>query len=121
LNRARRRAGLRPLVWHAGLARIAMLHSLELCRSGSVRHHSARTGTAADRVRQAHILAKWVGENVGRAASVQALHQSLLQSPAHRANLLRAGLTHVGIGVCVVESSTAANRQIYATQLFIAR
>lgn len=118
VNEARKRAGRSPLVHTTPLARVARAHSLEMCRHGDVRHYSPKTGTAVDRVRRARIRAGWVGENVGRAATWQELHREFLRSPAHRAAMLRRGLTHLGVGVCV-NRSTTGGRTIYATELFI--
>ena len=42
-------------------------------------------------------------------------HTSLMNSPGHRANILNARLTHIGIGVA------AGGAGYTATQLFIAR
>ncbi|MFH2008242.1 MAG: CAP domain-containing protein [bacterium] len=120
INRARRRAQRSPLRWSAALARLARAHAVEMCRLADVRHHSPHTGTAADRVRRARIPARWVGENVGEAASVGEVHRELLGSPAHRATMLRPGLTHAGVGVCV-DRSTTGKSSLYVTQLFIER
>lgn len=40
-----------------------------------------------------------VGENVGRATTVEEVFDGFLASSSHRANVLRAGFTSVGIGV----------------------
>jgi len=120
INRARLQAQRSPLRWSADLARLARAHSVEMCRLSDVRHHSPRTGTAVDRVRRARIPARWVGENVGQAASAQEVQRELLGSPAHRATMLRRGLTHVGVGVCL-DRSTTGKSSLYVTQLFIER
>lgn len=118
VSQARKQAGRSRLVHTDALARVARAHSHEMCRQGDVRHYSPTTGTAVDRVRRARIRASWVGENVGRAATAQELHREFLRSPAHRAAMLRQGLTHLGIGVCV-NRSTTGGRTIYVTELFI--
>lgn len=118
VHRARKRAGRSELVYTDALARVARAHSDEMCRRGDVRHYSPTTGTAVDRTRRARIRASWVGENVGRAATMAELHREFLRSPAHRAAMLRRGLTHVGIGVCV-NHSTTGGRTIFVTELFI--
>lgn len=118
VNQARRVAGQGALKVTGALARVARAHADEMCRRGEVRHYSPTTGTAVDRVRKARIRASWVGENVGRAATWAELHREFLQSPAHRAALLRKGLTHMGVGVCI-NQSTAGGQTIYVTELFI--
>ncbi len=118
VNGARKAAGRTVLQPTDALTRVARAHADEMCRRGDVRHYSPTTGTALDRVRRARIRAGWVGENVGRAATLKSLHQEFLRSPAHRAAMLRRGLTHMGIGVCI-NQSTAGGRTIYVTELFI--
>lgn len=39
-----------------------------------------------------------LGENVGVGGTVQTLHQAFMNSPGHKANVLGADYTHVGIG-----------------------
>lgn len=41
----------------------------------------------------------WVGENVGFAGTLEGVHNALMNSPGHRANILRAGNDQVGLGV----------------------
>lgn len=118
MNQARKRAGRAALVHTDALARVARAHSHEMCRRQDVRHFSPTTGTALDRTRRAKIRALWVGENVGRGPTYQELHREFMRSPAHRAAMLRKGLSHVGIGVCINRSSSGG-RTIYVTELFI--
>ena len=47
----------------------------------------------------------WIGENVGYGSGVDSLHAAFMASSGHRANILKADATHVGVGV-VVEGST---------------
>lgn len=120
LNQARRAAGLGALAWDPALAAVAESHARELCSADEVRHHSAETGTVQDRVRQAGITAAWVAETVGHAEGVDEVHRSLLASPAHRAARLRAGLTHAGVGACVVRSAGGRPR-LYVTEVLVSR
>ncbi len=118
-QRARRARGRAPLRWHATLARVARAHSLAMCRAQRVEHHSPHTGTASDRVRRAGLRGvRWVGENVGRAATVSDLHRSFMQSPGHRAMRLERRATHGAVGVCVVQRPGGA-RQLFATELYV--
>jgi len=47
-----------------------------------------------------------IGENVGYGSSVDQVHQSFMGSSGHRANILKASYSHVGIGV-VASGGTA--------------
>ena len=43
----------------------------------------------------------WIGENVGYGYDVANLHNAFMNSSGHRANILKSGATHVGLGVFV--------------------
>jgi uncharacterized membrane protein required for colicin V production len=98
LNRARVDAGLAPLVWSDGLASAALGHAQEMYLDGYVSHVSPKTGTVGDRVRLVGIPLVAVGENIGLASSALAVHQALMESEGHRANILSSGYDRVGIG-----------------------
>jgi len=55
-----------------------------------------------------------IGENVGYGGSEATLFQAFLNSPGHRANLLRPEYNRVGIG------QVAANGRLWTTHVFIA-
>lgn len=57
-----------------------------------------------------------VGENVGRGQSVSSLTSAFMSSPSHRANIMDASYTHVGIAVYVHPS----DGRIYTTHRFAA-
>jgi uncharacterized protein YkwD len=98
LNEARRQAGLRPLMPDAELRAIALAHSEDMMSHGFFGHVSPTTGGPAERARQAGVLVSMFGENVALAGTPEVAHEGLMSSPGHRANMLRAEFTHVGIG-----------------------
>jgi hypothetical protein len=79
-------------------------------------HLSPTTGSAADRVRAAKIKTAVVLENVARAYSVQGVHDGLMNSPGHRANILSTSATNLGIGV--VLGDVSGQRALLVTQVF---
>ena len=85
----------------ARLQKIARGYSREMARSGEVVHISSKSGAALDRVRAAGLspLPSALAENVGRAFSTREVQTAFMGSPGHRANILNAEITHVGIGV----------------------
>src|SRR5580704_4165828 len=83
-----------------------------------VAHVSPTTGSAADRVRTANIHTAVVLENVARAYGVGEAHDGLMNSPGHRANIMSATATHVGIGV-VLGDEISGRRELFVTQVFI--
>ncbi len=99
VNQERARAGLAPLVLDEALRQLARAHSLEMFRLGYFSHDSPASGSLEERLHQAHIPYLIAGENLAYAPSVQVAHQGLMNSPGHRANILRPEFRRVGIGV----------------------
>jgi hypothetical protein len=98
LNAARAAAKLAPVVPDAELRAVALAHSRDMVDHHFFGHVSPSTGAPEDRVRAAALLFSIVGENVAAAATPEVAHEGLMSSPGHRANMLRAEFTHVGIG-----------------------
>jgi uncharacterized protein YkwD len=117
VNRDRGAAGLPPLAWDERVADVARAHSLEMRKTKVVAHVSPTTGSAADRVRVAKIRTALVLENVARAYGLGEAHRGLLNSPGHRANLMSATATHIGIGIIYGEE-VSGRREIFITQVF---
>jgi uncharacterized protein YkwD len=117
LNRDRAAAGLPALRWDGAVAQVARGYSEEMRRTHLVAHVSPTSGSAVDRVRAAGIKTGVVMENVARAYGIDEAHQALMNSPAHRANLMSAVATHVGIGLAFGELD-AGRRELFLTQVF---
>lgn len=99
LDQTRARAGLPALQSLPVLDRVAQAHSDDMAAHRFVAHVSPTTGAHDDRLRAAGFLAGLSLENVARGYSAAEIHEGLLASPGHRANVLHATVTHVGIGV----------------------
>jgi uncharacterized protein YkwD len=124
LNEEREARGLSTLAWDERAAAVAQAHSEDMLASGFVGHVSPTTGDASKRFRKAGITGTVVRENVARGYGPKGIHESLMNSPGHRANLLADDITHVGIGVVFGDpESTAANapRPVFLTQNFYAK
>jgi uncharacterized protein YkwD len=124
LNAEREARGLSILAWDDRAATVAKAHSEDMIANNFVGHVSPRTGDAAARFERAGINGIVVRENVARGYGPKGIHESLMNSPGHRANLLAADVTHVGIGVVFGEpESSAANapRPVFLTQNFYAK
>jgi uncharacterized protein YkwD len=119
LNRDRETAGLPALTRDARLQEIARGHSREMARTGEVVHVSDKTGGAVDRVRAAELspMPRTLAENVGRAFSTAEVERGFMGSPGHRANILNASITHVGIGVATGQAEGGVVPMFF-TQLF---
>jgi uncharacterized protein YkwD len=124
LNAEREARGLSILAWDDRAATVAKAHSEDMLANNFVGHVSPRTGDAAARFDRAGITGIVVRENVARGYGPKGIHESLMNSPGHRINLLAPDVTHVGIGVVFGEpESSAANapRPVFLTQNFYAK
>jgi uncharacterized protein YkwD len=123
VNVTRQEHGLPPLALEQQLNTAAQAHADDMFTRHYYGHASPEGRTAADR----YVLAggsRWrlIAENIAncsgcpppaRVAVVRRLHASWLESPGHRRNILREGITHFGFGIVV-----DAEQQLYAVQTF---
>ncbi|MFO7562149.1 MAG: CAP domain-containing protein [Enhygromyxa sp.] len=124
LNAEREARGLPALAWDERAAAVAGAHSQDMADNDFVGHVSPTTGDATARFEQARIQGTVVRENVARGYGPKGIHESLMNSPGHRANLIAEDVTHVGIGVVFGEpESNAADapRPVFLTQNFYAK
>jgi uncharacterized protein YkwD len=88
---------LRPLRVDAALVEAARSHSTTLLRENVFAH-----GALGERIAACGARGPAFGENLawgtGRYASARHIVESWMQSPGHRANLLRPGWNRIGIG-----------------------
>lgn len=117
LNEARSAQGLPALELDARLDAVALAHSQDMAAHDFIAHTSPTTGTASDRVRAADLRSGLVLENIGRAYSAAEIHQGLLASPGHRANMINPDANVVGVGVVV--DNTDGQPAYIATQVFL--
>lgn len=110
LNDERKRAGLEPLVWSEGYARVARAHAGHMYTRGYFAHESADTGNVVNRLSRAGIGAGSAGENIALAADASDAHEGLVASAAHHANIVDPRFDNIGIaavdgplGVMVVQ------------------
>lgn len=113
VNKERRAAGLRPLVMDKKLTMAAREHSADMLARGYFSHYSPEGKTAFDRLRTNRIAFLAAGENLAFAPTVKVAHTGLMNSPGHRANILRPVFGKVGIGIM-----DAGVRGIMVTQKF---
>jgi uncharacterized protein YkwD/uncharacterized membrane protein required for colicin V production len=99
LNQERERAGLRAVTFDNALREVARVHSREMFERSYFSHVSPYSGTPADRATRAGIMPRLLGENLAYAPNVRVAHEGLMNSPGHRANILRDSYGRVGIGV----------------------
>ncbi|HEY7370799.1 MAG TPA: CAP domain-containing protein [Polyangia bacterium] len=118
LNEVRREARLAPLIADPELHAVAAAHTEEMIAKHFFGHASPTTGMVENRLEHAGVTVTLCGENVAEADSADGAHRVLMDSPAHRANMLRADFTHVGIGVGMRPGDAA---DLLATLVFVRR
>lgn len=99
VNQERAAAGLRPVVADPELTEVARRHSADMFARGYFAHDTPEGRTPFDRMRQANVSFLTAGENLALAPTLQVAHTGLMNSPGHRANILRAQFGRVGIGI----------------------
>ncbi|WP_210465746.1 CvpA family protein [Rufibacter roseolus] len=99
VNEERAKQNLRPLAPDTSLRRVARLHSEDMFRRGYFSHYTPEGWSPFDRIRKARVLFRLAGENLALAPTLDIAHNGLMNSPGHRANILRPNFGRVGIGV----------------------
>ncbi|WP_170984505.1 CAP domain-containing protein [Rhodoligotrophos defluvii] len=123
VNQSRTENGLPPLSLGSEANQAAQNHANDMLR----RNYYAHTSPEGETVQDRYVAAggsKWrlTAENIARCADcappvsmdrIERLHRGWMQSPEHRHNILRRGLTEFGYGIAVNE-----DQGLYAVQTF---
>ena len=99
VNEERAKAGLRPVAPDPELTDVARQHSADMFARGYFAHDTPEGLTPFDRMRHEHIQFLTAGENLALAPTLPVAHTGLMNSPGHRANILRPQFGRVGIGI----------------------
>jgi len=99
VNEERAKSGLKPLVADPELAEVARGHSADMFSRGYFSHYTPEGKSPFDRMHNAQISYTTAGENLALAPTLTIAHTGLMNSPGHRANILRPQFGRVGIGI----------------------
>lgn len=99
LNEERREHGLRPLQADAETADVARAHSVDMFVRGYFSHITPENEGPFERMRAGGVRFWAAGENLALSRTLPIAHQGLMNSPGHRANILRPTFGRVGIGI----------------------
>ena len=112
VNEIRRQKGLGELTASAELSHVARLKSQDMHDKGYFDHTSPTYGSAFDMLRSFGISYRTAGENIAYGYSTpQAVVDAWMNSSGHRANILNASYTQIGVGH--VQDGN------YCTQIFV--
>jgi uncharacterized protein YkwD len=108
-----------PLRWNEGLAAVARAHSRKMLEQRFFAHVDPDGTTLSTRLNEAGILWQVAGENIAIYGTVQGAQSAFMNEPHfqqnHRANILNANFTDVGIGIV-----KGTDGSLYITQEFAA-
>lgn len=99
VNKHRRENGLGELTMDTQLRELARDYSKDMLQRGYFSHYNLEGQSPFDRMDAYGITYGYAGENLALAPSTDLAMQGLMNSPGHRANILNANFTKVGIGV----------------------
>jgi uncharacterized protein YkwD/uncharacterized membrane protein required for colicin V production len=99
VNQDRTSRGLNALEMDPELRLVARAHADDMFKRGYFAHDTPEGVDPFDRMRDANIVFGLAGENLALAPTLDIAHNGLMNSPGHRANILKDGFNKVGIGV----------------------
>ncbi len=112
VNEIRVKNGLKKLTEDWELSRVARYKSQDMKDNNYFSHTSPVYGSPFDMMKSFGLSYRTAGENIAKGyATPQAVVNSWMNSPGHRANILNASYTKIGVGY------VASGR--YWTQMFI--
>ncbi len=115
LNSARRSERVGMLIRDRDLDQVAEQHVMRMMKLGRIVHDTGE-GSPPERVAEAGIRSREVGENVSKASNPSLAHRALWNSPSHRTNTLHPRFERVGIAARRDEKGN-----VWVTQLFAGR
>ena len=112
VNEIRQQNGLKPLTENWELSRVARYKSQDMLDNRYFSHTSPTYGSPFQMIKAFGLSYRTAGENIAKGyASPQAVVNGWMNSSGHRANILNAGYTQIGVGY-VAQGN-------YWTQMFI--
>lgn len=112
VNSIRQKNGLQPLSVNWELSRVARYKSQDMLDNGYFSHTSPTYGSPFQMIKAFGLSYRSAGENIAKGyASPQAVVNGWMNSSGHRANILSASYTQIGVGY--------VSQGNYWTQMFI--
>ena len=117
VNVERSKRGLSELSFNTELSNVATLKSQDMINKNYFDHTSPTYGSPFDMMKQFNISYRTAGGNIAKGQRTPAeVVNSWMNSSGHRANILNANFTDIGIGV-----AKSSNGTLYWTQMFIGK
>lgn len=101
VNQERSAHGLKALAYDWQVARVAGYKACDMRDTGYFNHTSPVYGSPFDMLRNFGISFTAAGENIAKGQrTAEAVMQGWMNSQGHRANILNANYTKIGVGYC---------------------
>ncbi|MBC2397895.1 serine protease [Clostridium tetanomorphum] len=99
VNDARAQNNVPPLEVDMQLTNVARIKCQDMIDNNYFSHNSPKYGSPFDMIKSFGVKFVQAGENIAGNQSVENAHNSLMNSPGHRQNILNPNYTHIGIGI----------------------
>jgi uncharacterized protein YkwD len=99
VNQERTKRGLKPVAADPEMTRVARAHSNDMFSRGYFSHYTPEGKDPFDRMKTAQVTFLAAGENLALGQTLKICHEGLMNSPGHRANILRPQYGRLGIGI----------------------
>lgn len=115
VNKERSAAGLAGLKTDAQLDRLAQMKAEDMAKNNYFAHNSPTYGSAFDMMKNYGVPYRTAGENLAKGQKTsQAVMNGWMNSPGHRANIMEARYTRLGVGYTVDKNGTPYWVQMFA-------
>ncbi|GIP59205.1 MULTISPECIES: CAP domain-containing protein [Paenibacillus] len=99
VNVERKNAGLKPLVVHTNLTKMAKDKAIDMYKNKYFSHTSPKYGSPFDMMDAYKITYLYAGENIAKGQKTPAeVVAAWMDSPGHKANILNPKYTLIGVG-----------------------
>lgn len=99
VNKERASRGLKVLIAHPEIQKVARLHSADMYHRGYFAHLNPDGKDPFQRMADGKVAFTYAGENLALAPTITMVHQGLMNSPRHKENILKPEFTDLGIGI----------------------
>lgn len=99
VNKERKKAGLKPLIVHTNLSKMAKIKAIDMFKTDYFSHTSPKYGSPFDMMDAFNITYIYAGENIGKGQrSAEEVVKDWMESPGHKANILNPKYKLIGVG-----------------------
>lgn len=99
INQERSKVGVAPLKIDSKLQKMAQVKAEDMVAKSYFDHTSPTYGSPFDMMKKFGISYTSAGENIAGNSTVNKAHTALMNSPGHKANILKSSFNYIGIGV----------------------